>query len=199
MEYIPEEYEPQEHDELAAKVFVMIKEEVVSKIKGTVEGLEYSRKRNCELQGEIYKLRQEIKNFESEKQKALKSKEKEVIRSLFGGFERGDKIFFTDHKWESKLCAKCNGEKKLTAILNGLEEKVRCPNCDGSGSIHGGYYIPKEDTIRTISLEINEHAKHYNFWLQRQDSKVGIESVFKTIEECQISCEEKNKPKVVKV
>lgn len=198
MEYEQPEYEPQEHDELAVKVLELIKGEVSAKIGETVNSLEHYKKNEKRLYQQISELNSKIRNNEAELKKSLLAKEKDVIRELFGGLARGDKAFYVDYKYESTVCIKCNGSGKVVALIDGEELKVKCPVCEGQGSKGSSHFIVKEGKVETVSLEINEYAKHLNFYFVNRDSKASGDSVFKTIEECQVCCDEKNKPKEVK-
>lgn len=191
----PEEFEPQEHDELAAKVFVMINEEVEAKIKSTVDDLEYSKKRNGELQGEVYKLRKELRDFESEKQKSLKEKEKEVMREIFEGFTIGDSVFYPKSKYIHETCGTCNGSGTLEALLEGKPILIKCMKNCSSGKLSKIIYSPASDVIRSVHLEKHADRKFLNCYLRNEDCKREMISLFKTMEECQTYCDENNKPK----
>lgn len=197
----PEEYEYEPQDEFAVKVMELVKSEVQAKITETVDNLEIFRKANASLGEKIRRLESQIRTQDQEMKKVLVEKEKEVKRELLGGFTIGDTVYYPDAKGTSEKCEKCNGTHKLLVTVNGTDEErnIDCNKCDYGGKILTYTYYPRKDVISSAHLEMNSTNKWLKFYLNREDRERKVELLFKTEEECQIHCDEKNAPKILKV
>jgi hypothetical protein len=194
--YDNEDYEPQEHDELAVKVHELIKAEVDAKIIETVDSLAYQIKLNTEYRKTINELQAKIRNFEPDIKKALLEKEKEVKRTIFDGFVIGDKVYYAEgKKTKDIICKVCEGKRKVAAQFNGENIEIGCPSCcNGRPWDRMIYnYEPKSDVIEWLNIEMNSSNKWIKFRLSRDVDKKEPKEVFRTLEECQAYCDEMNK------
>ncbi|MDD9266004.1 hypothetical protein ACFPES_03060 [Paenibacillus sp. GCM10023248] len=185
-----------EMDDFSYKMKELIDAEIDLRIGEVVKNLHNSKELNAKLYKENRELRNLLHINGHAKDNILREAMKEARREIFGGFYPGDTVYYPDYKYDRTTCATCNGKKKVTADVNGVDHTFDCPTCDGYGSKSKSYYVSsKEDRIETITLEFNrdKKAKHHRFYLQRKDSSVEQEKIFKTVEECQAWCEAKNK------
>jgi len=188
----------------------ILTEAVNKKIKDTVDNLILEKSRNEVSTKEISELRSKLRNAErlhkEELEKALKDKEKEVTRKLTFGFAPHDIVYYIKSNSTNHKCEKCNGKGEVKVEVLGKETKVKCPHCSyGSNTTY--FYYPEKDTITTVAFNIYRKDKNNKnsgvemsegkIWLESYDHEKTVSDLYKTLEECQIECDEKNNSKRV--
>jgi hypothetical protein len=155
------------------------------------------RAANTEL---LLNLRQIERDNKAALTKALREKEIDVKRDIFGGFTIGDTCFFAKSDLLRHPCEKCEGKGKVSVQIAGEEKSVRCPYCNGDKSTHTCHYSPKKARIVDMRVEFrggNCSAKWQHFSLDcNETGDYAPDDLFKTIEECQAVCDMENAPKV---
>lgn len=191
-----EDYGPS--DELSEKIHQLIEEEARAKITGTFEALEQERKNNERIRKEMSELRAKVRGFDAELNQKLREREIEVKREIFNGFHVGDKVFYPRIERHKETCTTCGGKHKVDASLgDGRLKTIDCPDCDYSGKrTIRTQHLPVEDKLRTIIVEINDRGgKFFKMYLHKEDrERRHDEVIFRTSEECQAYCDQKNLP-----
>ncbi|MCR8980917.1 hypothetical protein [Brevibacillus laterosporus] len=174
-------------DKFEGKLDSLIHKEVRRRIRKCVKHLDRTESENARLSAKLYEQEEEIIALEKE----LKTAKKLSLQSLTGGYKLGDKVWIVRSEAEQKNCEKCNGSKKVNAIIDGVHEEIKCPSCT-FGYQTSWILTPKEDQIEFITITIERQKTFARYWLERIDRYLDENEVFKTKEECQKYCDEIN-------
>ncbi|AYB39992.1 hypothetical protein [Brevibacillus laterosporus] len=174
-------------DKFEGKLDSLIHKEVRRRIRKYVKQYDHTHSENERLSKELMSLDDEISDLENQ----LKTAKKLSLQSLTGGYKLRDKVWIVCSEAEQKVCEKCNGSKKVNAIINGVPEEIKCPSCT-SGYQTSWILTPKEDQIEFITITIERQKTFARYWLERIDRYLDENEVFKTKEECQKYCDEIN-------
>lgn len=141
-----------------------------------------------------------FRRLKTEKQQAifeLEIAKKRDINDILNGYKIKDKVWVIDSKWNDSNCEKCNGKKKVVALIETQEVEINCPTCKGRGSRSLITYKPKEFRIDHIKIEINENNKYTITLMDYNYEKFKPADVYRTQEECQnvIDNNDKYKPR----
>jgi len=205
-------YNPEDFlEEYEVNLRDVITKAVNDKIKNTIEKLQLTEDENKRLSKEIGELKKGIFNSDrlhkEEMKTALKEKAKEVERKLGLGFAVNDVVWYIKNKNTQTTCEKCNGKyDQIEAEVLGKITKVRCPHCS-YGKVNHNHYYPEKDTVRSLKFYIsrskedeytkNKEAELKETWdidifLDKYDSTMKRNSLYKTLEEAQAECDKKN-------
>jgi hypothetical protein len=183
----------------------ILTEAVNKKIKDTVDALVLEKSRNEVLTKEVVELKSKIYNAErlhkAEIDKVVKEVIKETERRLCYGFAPHDIVYRIDSKASVIKCDKCNGKGKVKVDVLGKSTEVSCPHCS-YGENRTYFYFPKEDIVSNISFSIyrkDRNSKSSGFemskikvWLDKSEYETDSSNLYKSLEECQKVCDEKN-------
>jgi len=203
--YPDEEYYEYVPDEVSLKIHEIIKEEVNASLKSNLSELSRLRKSDKEQRDKIYELQREVKNTKEEYDQKLKTalleKEREVKRKIFQGFTMRDKVFFIDSRYINEPCPTCE-KGKIKVTINGEEEKVQCPHCNGQGEKHIWTAYVRQGEISQVDFKTwydeSEKCTESYFYIntdktdKKDSSKQNIKNIFKTEEEAIKECELRN-------
>src|SRR5699024_4201960 len=114
-------------------------------------------------------LQEELKELEGKKIKAEKDDMPRkyidaFVRDITGCFAPGDKVFVLQSKAKRTTCNKCNGEKKVKAIIGGEENNIECPKCKGYGAVSEWYDIVEEKQIEDVHLKLCFQNDRVSVW-----------------------------------
>lgn len=212
MYYDEEEYyvNPEDYlEQYEVEVREIILKAMNDKIKKTIEELKTERENNKKLEERNQELRTKLYNIEKQSKQqlevALKEKELETHRKLSTGFAVNDIVYYIKSKSTSTKCEKCNGKGKVEIEVLDKKTEVKCPHCS-YGTIYHYTYYPEKDTISSIKFWVRRkdnydkrspgilHEKwDIDMWLDRYDNSIRRDNLYKSLEECQKACDEKNK------
>lgn len=199
-------YNPEDFlEEYEVSLREIITKAVNDKIKKTIDALEVEKSKNEVLTKEISelkgKLRSADKLHKEELDKALKENSKEIKRKLSCGFAPYDVVYYVKSNSTTTKCEKCDGKGKVTVEVLGKNTKVDCPHCRYGRNYHYAYY-PVQDVVSSVYF--NYHREDRNkrdgelvlnvekIYLDKYDSSMSQESLYRTLEECQKRCNELN-------
>ena len=121
-------------------------------------------------------------------------------------FKIGDKVFIGKKVETTETCVLCSGEKVIKLRIPNTQEffTFSCPKCKGKGVTNCSNtkkYAPVEEayTIKEIKIAVksNDDISVRIKGATEKSRFVKLESeVFRTLEECQAWCDEKNQPRV---
>jgi len=197
--------EPSEFD---LKINEIINAEVTTRIEQTVKDLEIYKEENDKLGKKLLdakcKLAKVENDYKKQLEQALIEKELEVHRQLGLGFAVNDIVYYIDNTTTSTKCEKCGGKGNVKVDVLGREAEVRCPHCSYGKILHYNYF-PKKDIVRSIKFWMSRKDKYnYNvpgelkedwdieIWLDDKDDDIKRKNLYKTLEDCQVACNEKN-------
>ncbi|MGD0154025.1 MAG: hypothetical protein ABSC17_09785 [Thermacetogeniaceae bacterium] len=188
-----------ELSEFEIKINELIQGEVKERLGQAAIDLENYKTDNAQLQKRNHELSSNLRKIETDHKaaltKALRDKEIEVKREIFGGFVIGDTGYFAESEIILHTCEKCKGKGKINVQIAEEEKIVRCPYCDGNKSTHTYHFTPKQSKIYFIKVELQENKKWLKFALKGSNDchEYTSNDIYKTLEECQAVCDEKNK------
>ncbi|MED1790615.1 hypothetical protein P4V47_24635 [Brevibacillus laterosporus] len=174
-------------DKFEGKLDSLIHKEVRRRIRNYAKIFDRTESENARLIAKLYKQEEEIIALEKE----LKTAKQLSLQSLTGGYKLRDKVWIVRSEPEQKNCEKCNGSKKVNAIINGVSEEIKCPSCIYEYQT-SWILAPKEDQIEFITITIERQKTFARYWLEDRDRYFDENEVFKTKEECQKYCDEIN-------
>lgn len=165
-------------------------------------------------------LREEISNKErnlksaQEKLEALETKFEQsdlhempqryvdrFVEKYTKGICPGDKVWTVKRKISTKTCPCCRGAKKVKAKIDNRDMKVKCPGCEGLGSISNVSHYANERTVEQVFLKLCFEEYRVSVWtidtisLRGSDYSENVSEIFKTKEECERYISEKYPPK----
>lgn len=196
-------------EEYEVEIREILTKAIDNKIKNTIKELESCCKRNAILEKDNDDLRNQVKYIERKTfetiKKALKDKELEVMREFTGGFAPHDVVYFMTSSNNLTKCEKCGGKGETVVEVLGVQSKVKCPHCN-YGNINHFNYFPQKDTVDSIYYNISKkdsynidmgfEIKIEKIYLDKRNSPIYPHdslTLYKTLEECQIACDKKNK------
>jgi hypothetical protein len=212
-DYEPEYYNPEDFlEEYEVSLREVIAKAVNTKIKNSLEKLEEYKEKYEKQSDEIRDLKRQINvantDYEKKLKEALRENRKEIQKELSTGFAVNDSVWYIDSKSTMHTCDKCNGNYNIEVEVLGKKTNVKCPHCD-YGRVYTHEYFPKEDTISSLQFYISRTDRNnknsevilktdwgIKVWLDKLDSDMKTESLYKSYEECLKVCEEKNKKSV---
>lgn len=146
-------------------------------IKSTLKEAAAARKELSDLTNKIAHAKYEVKiwekKIEDEKEKFERAKDFDIpkmymdriVRNLTGGFAPGDKAYVIETEGAYKKCQKCNGNRRIDAVIDGETYSVKCPECDGSGSIYAkNPPHVKEKTVTGVYLTLCFAKDRVGLW-----------------------------------
>lgn len=164
------------------------------------------RKAENELNGlknQIMREKRDIQNlkaeFEELKKKQIKADKYDMprkyidafVRDVTGYFAPGDKVFILKSKSRRIECDKCNGKKKVNAIIGNEESIIECPKCRGYGVVSESYYEIEESVIGNVYLKLCFNKKRVSLWtsdvvyLKGEDYAVDPKNIFRSLDDAE--------------
>lgn len=170
-------YEPTAADEIYTEAVEKFKSLLSGEVKAIAEQARGAQKELDELQYQIEQRKNALEfaqaELEKEKAKAIQYKMHDLPRELVnrmvaettGGFAPGDKAFRIKEDTSYPKCPRCGGEKKLIAKLgNGEEALVRCPRCDGSGTVKVVKRSIEETEVKRVEMRLCFEDRRCGIW-----------------------------------
>ena len=129
-------------------------------------------------------------------QEMSKIKAEVYDKTVFDGFSIGQKVWIIDTEYTQSPCHCDNG--MVTAVFNGKDIKIRCPDCDGKKIITTKKYVARDMEITCLVYEINDQydsvATFTKAYLNHDVfSKCNIDQLYHTENECQLEVDRLNK------
>lgn len=161
-----------------------------------------------DLNRQITRKKRDIKNLQEElkelEEKQIKADKYDMprkyidafVRDVTGYFAPGDKVFVLQRKSKRVDCNKCNGEKKVKAIIEGEENIVECPKCKGYGSVWEYCDIIEEREISDVYLKLCFEESRVRIWtsdsvyVKGEEYATKPENIFKTYEDAEKALKE---------
>jgi len=118
---------------------------------------------------ELERLEKEIEGMETKYEQAdtrdiPKKYMDRIIRHYTGDFAPGDKVFITDSRSSRVKCDKCQGKKKIKAIIDGEETMIECVKCKGYGVITNTDMVIEERVVDSVYLKLGFHKDRVGLW-----------------------------------
>lgn len=198
MTYYDEEPMYEQVPEFLEKIQEIVGEAVVTGRAEMVRQIESLQGKNNELTKVNREQKNSLYNVQYEIKKQVEAARKEFEREIFGGFLRGDPMFYTGFEYESTPCETCNGVGMLLATLgDGNEVKVKCfgEKCE-SGKIKKGVYVVRETRVKRFYLSMDDYGKKdVRIYFKQvggySESDLRLSDCYKSAEEAQKVCNEK--------
>lgn len=199
-------YNPEDFlEEYETEIREVILNAVNKKIKDTIEGLTLEKSKNEILTKEVGELKSTLRNIErlhkEELDKALKENTKEVERKLSCGFAPYDVVYYVESESKTTKCEKCGGGGKVAVEVLGKNTKVDCPHCSYGRVYHYTYY-PVQDVVSSVYFNYHRADRDKRngevvlnvkeIYLDKNGSSMSQGNLYKTLEECQLKCDELN-------
>lgn len=202
-------YESSKADELMEEMKDKLHELITDEAKEIMEAYRAAEGEISELNKQIGRkkvmirnLQEELKELEGKKIKAEKydMPRKYIdafVRDITGCFAPGDKVFVLQSKAKITTCNKCNGEKKVVAIIEGEESTIECPKCKGYGKVSEWYDIVEEKQIENVHLKLCFQKDRVGVWtsdsvyVRGQEYAVKPEYIFKSREDAEKAMKER--------
>ena len=161
-----------------------------------------------DLNRQITRKKRDIKNLQEElkelEEKQIKADKYDMprkyidafVRDVTGYFAPGDKVFVLQRKFKTVDCNKCNGEKKIKAIIEDEENTIECPKCKGYGSVSEYYDIIEEMEISNVYLTLCFEKSRVGIWtsnsvyMRGKEYATKPENIFKTYKEAEKALKE---------
>ncbi|MDD3915436.1 MAG: hypothetical protein PHF76_12415 [Bacteroidales bacterium] len=177
----------------------LVDEEVKRRIDNTVNECKRLRAELKEERAQNGSLQRELSILEKKLLDEQKHGVDRAKKELFGGYSVGDKCYIVGVHIVTNKCNRCV-DGYIDTEVDGLKARIICPHCK-YGDINITTYIPKEVVVRGIkyntyrSFIYKPDEVDLNFDLTNSDYNryFGLESMYKTLEECQEACDVKNK------
>jgi len=192
----PEIYEPTEFE---ITINDLIRAEVNHKKEQLVVDLKYYKEKYEESQNLLRKANSKIWMLENEHEKkiekALKEKELEVKRGFGFGLTINDVVYYIKENCSKLSCKLCDGKGKVKVNVFNKITNADCPYCH-YGNIWHYTYFPKKDFVKSIKITINNLGLLFNEIYLKDNTDhyfTDLKDLYKTLEECQTICDEKNK------
>ena len=170
-------YEPTAADEIYTEAVEKFKNLLSDEAKEIAQQARCAQRELCKLQDQIRQKRSALervqKGLEAEKAKVEQYKMNSLPRKLVnrmvaettGGFSPGDRVWRIKSDCSYPKCPRCGGEKKLIAkIGNGEEALVRCPRCDGSGTVTEVKRSVEETEVRKVNMKLCFEDRRCGRW-----------------------------------
>ncbi len=183
----------------------ILTEAVNKKIKTTVDELALVKEQLNKLQKENNELRKDLRNTDKlhneQLKKAIVENTKETERKLSCGFAPHDIVWYIKSNSTQTVCEKCNGHYRIKVDVLGKQKEVDCPHCS-YGKVYTYNYYPVKDVVSSVYFNFHRADKNFKdsgvvlniekIYLENYDSSIGISSLYKTLEECQVACDKRN-------
>lgn len=141
-------------------------------------------------------LRQKAENDldEAVKKAKLEGMAQQKIEML-GEYSIGETVWVPRFCRKKVRCKRCSGTSKVTALLDGEEVQVRCPECESSGYNVKEWYKPEEGTVEEIIIYVEYRESRHQVYIKPVNSNedaIRRVNIFKTKEECEAYIERGN-------
>ena len=121
-----------------------------------------------------------------------------IVNHLTKDFRPGDECWVIDTKYERHTCEKCGGKKMVQAVIGGETMKIKCPACEGYGTVSKKSIFPKKAKISNVRMLLYfDNSSRMNAWgsdtleIYGEDHFYQADSVFKTEEEAKAAIAER--------
>jgi len=202
-------YEPSKANELMEEMKDKLHELITDEAKEIMEAYRAAEGEISELNKQIGRKKVMIRNLQEElkelEERHIKADKYDMprkyidtfVRDITGSFAPGDKVFVLDNRARRVSCDKCNGEKKVVAIIEGEESTIECPKCKGYGTVSEGYDIVEEKQIENVHLKLCFQKDRVGVWtsdsvyVRGQEYAVKPERIFRSKEDAEKAMKER--------
>ena len=200
--------EPSKADELIEEMKEKLHELITDKAKEIMVAYRKAENELSDLNRQITRKKRDIKNLQEElkelEDKQIKADKYDMprkyidafVRDVTGYFAPGDKVFVLRSKAKRVDCNKCNGEKKIKAIIEDEENTIECPKCKGYGSVWENYDIIEEKEIRDVYLKLCFAKNRVSVWtsdsvyVKGEEYATKPKNIFKTYKDAEKALKE---------
>lgn len=110
------------------------------------------------------------------------------IKNATGNYAPGDTVWVIKQERNQTNCALCNGAKKITVSVGGINKEVQCPDCKGYGYIVEYPNYVAQSKVREVRLKLCFKSDRVSYWntesvfLDNNDFFTKPEKIFPTEE-----------------
>ena len=202
-------YEPTAADEIFVEAVEKFKGLLSDEAKRIAQEARDAQKELSSLNFQIQQMRSALdyakSELESEKAKVDQYKMHDLPRALVnrmvaetaGGFAPGDEVCRIKEDWSYPKCPRCGGAKKLVAKLaNGEDALVRCPECDGKGTIRKVKRSIEKTTVSGVYIRLcfDEHRcsrwTSESVFIRGRESAIDPKKLYREEEEAEAALAE---------
>lgn len=201
-------YSSSKADELIEEMKDKLHELITDEAKEIMVAYRKAENELSDLNRQITRKKRDIKNLQEElkelEEKQIKADKYDMprkyidafVRDVTGYFAPGDKVFVLQRKSKRVDCNKCNGEKKIKAIIEDEENTIECPKCKGYGSVSENYDIIEEREISDVYLKLCFGESRVRIWtsdsvyMRGAEYATKPENIFKTYKDAEKALKE---------
>ena len=200
-----EEYlrEPSEVDGIIEEMKDKLHSLITDEAKGVMNEYRKAKEETGELDLDISRKRGTINNLNrmieeleekyehTDKYKMPRKYIDSFVREYTGYFAPGDKVFIIRNKFERVECDKCQGKKEIKAIIDGVENTIKCIKCKGYGAVSKTNKVIEERTIDNVYLKLGFSKDKVSLWtsdsvfVRGSEYAVDPKDIFKTYEDAE--------------
>ncbi len=203
--------QPSEADAIIQKAQADLEAVFRQAIKDTIEKGKQAHSTLEDLQDEIAGAESELRRIKGElaaaKEKMEHIDKREMpkryidafVRETTGFYAPGDLVWIVSSRCKKRTCPLCMGAKKVRVVGESVEDLIKCPRCNGSGSLTANEYFAKQEEIGTVRLTLCFDKNRVREWssecvyLKGHEYHVDIKWIYKTEQEAQAQADAKNK------
>lgn len=196
-------YSSSKADELIEEMKDKLHDLITDEAKEIMAAYREAENELSDLNRQITRKKRDIKNLQEElkelEDKQIKADKYDMprkyidafVRDVTGYFAPGDKVFIIDSKSKRVQCDKCEGEKKVNAIIEGEENIIECPKCRGYGTVIDTTTVIEEREIRDVYLRLCFEESRVRIWtsdsvfVRGSEYAVDPKNIFKTYEDAE--------------
>lgn len=202
-------YEPTVADEIYTEAVEKFKSLLSDDVKAIAQKARDAEKELEILQGQIREKKSALeyatKELETKRGEITKYDMYHLPRALVarmvaettGDFAPGDEVWHIKEDWNYTKCPRCGGEKKLVAkFANGEDVLVRCPECDGSGTICKIKRSIEKTEVRRIDMRLCFEDRECRRWtsnavfIRGRDNAIDPRNLYRTKEDAEAALAE---------
>lgn len=195
--------EPSEVEMIIKNAETELKALFTEKVKKTIEEARKAQQLLDELQNKIHSAKWKLDTINDEIVKAAdrqanaemydipKKYIQRFVEKATGGYAPGDTVWVINNERVGSPCSTCNGNKKVKAIICGVETEITCPKCNGYGTEHKYIKKVEKSNVSGVHLKLCFRDNRVSFWntdsvfLGRNDFSTNPEHIFPTEEAAQ--------------
>ena len=202
--------EPSKAEQIIEDAKAELWNELTEEVKQLMDDAHEARTKADEIRNEISymnwqktQIEEEIKQLRDQKvyveaHEVPAKQVRAIVNHLTKDFRPGDECWVIDAKYEHHTCEKCGGKKMVQAVIGGETMGIKCPVCEGYGTVSKKSIFPKKAKISNVRMLLYfDGSSRMNAWgsdtleIYGEDHFYQADSVFKTEEEAKAAIAER--------